>query len=61
MAMAQIADKKPKVGSILIGEFSIFLFQFNILPTFGFLSAIWAIVISIVVLVLGSYITQEKT
>jgi len=55
------ATKYGCIASILIGEFSIFLFQFNILPTFGFLSAIWAIVISIVVLVLGSYITQEKT
>jgi hypothetical protein len=49
------------MASILIGEFSIFLFQFNILPTFGFLSAIWAIAIAIIVLIIGSYMTQPES
>jgi len=34
--------------------------KFNILPTFGFLSAIWAIAIAIVVLVIVSYLTQPN-
>jgi SSS family solute:Na+ symporter len=54
------ATKYGCIASILIGEFSIFLFQFNILPTFGFLSAIWAIAIAIIVLIMGSYITQPR-
>jgi SSS family solute:Na+ symporter len=53
------ATKYGCIASILIGEFSIFLFQFNILPTLGVLSAIWAIAISIVVLVIISYLTKN--
>lgn len=54
------ATKYGCIASILIGEASIFLFQFEILPTFGFLSAIWAIAIAIVVLVIVSYLTQSN-
>lgn len=53
------ATKYGCIASILVGEASIFLFQFGILPTFGFLSAIWAIVIAIVVLIVVSYLTQS--
>lgn len=52
------ATKYGCIASILIGEFSILLFHFEVLPTFGFLSAIWAIAIAIIVLILGSYITR---
>jgi len=52
------ATKYGCIASIFVGEFSIFLFQFNMLPTFGLLSAIWAIAISIVVLVIVSYLTK---
>jgi len=55
------ATKYGCIASILIGEASIFLFQFEILPTFGFLSAIWAIAIAIVVLVIVSYLTPQKS
>lgn len=55
------ATKYGCIASILIGELSIFLFQFNILPTFGLLSAIWAIGISIFVLVILSYLTKSNT
>jgi SSS family solute:Na+ symporter len=55
------ATKYGCIASILIGEISIFLFQFNILPTLGFLSAIWAIAISIVFLVFISYLTKNYT
>lgn len=47
------------IASIIIGEISVFLFQYNVLPSFGFLSAIWAIVISIAVLVLVSLVTKQ--
>ena len=50
------ATKYGCISSILIGECLIFIFEFNILPTFGFLSAIWAIIISTIVLILVSYI-----
>ncbi len=54
------ATKYGCISSIIIGEVSIFLFQFKILPSYGFLSAIWGILISIVVLIIISYITTSK-
>ncbi|MEF8879003.1 MAG: sodium:solute symporter family protein [Candidatus Thermoplasmatota archaeon] len=48
------------IFSIIIGEFSIFLFEFNFLPTIGFLSAIWAVLIAAIVLVSVSYLTTAK-
>ena len=54
------ATKYGCISSIIIGEVSIFLFQFKILPSYGFLSAIWGILISIVILVIVSYITSLK-
>ena len=54
------ATKYGCIASIIFGEISIFLFQFNLLPTFGFLSAIWGILIAIIVLVIVSYITLPK-
>jgi SSS family solute:Na+ symporter len=54
------ATKYGCISSIIIGEVSIFLFQFKILPSYGFLSAIWGILISIVILVIVSYITSSK-
>jgi SSS family solute:Na+ symporter len=56
-------DRVTKWGciiSILGGEASIFLFQFGLLPSYGFLSAIWAIVISIMLLVIVSYLTKQE-
>ena len=54
------ATKYGCIASIIIGEISIFLFQFNIFPSQGFLSAIWGILISIIVLVIVSYIFKSK-
>ena len=54
------ATKYGCIASIIFGEISIFLFQFNLLPTFGFLSAIWGILIAIIVLIIVSYITIPK-
>jgi SSS family solute:Na+ symporter len=54
------ATKYGCISSILIGEISIFLFQFKVLPDLGFLSAIWGIVIAIVVLVPVSYLTKPQ-
>jgi len=55
-------DKVTKWGcivSILGGETSIFLFQFKFLPNYGYLSAIWGIVISIILLVIVSFLTKQ--
>ncbi|MBN2065777.1 MAG: sodium:solute symporter family protein [Candidatus Thermoplasmatota archaeon] len=54
------ATKWGCIASILIGEATIFVFQFTDLPTFGFLSALWAIAIAVAVLILTSYITMPK-
>ncbi len=54
------ATKYGCISSILVGEISIFLFQFKIFPDYGFLSAIWGILIAIVILVFVSYITSKK-
>ncbi len=54
------ATKYGCIASILIGEASVFIFQYNLLPTFGLLSAIWAIIIAIVVLIVVSYLTKAK-
>jgi len=54
------ATKYGCIASILIGEASVFIFQYNLLPTFGLLSATWAIIIAIVVLIVVSYLTKAK-
>jgi SSS family solute:Na+ symporter len=54
------ATKYGCISSIIIGEISIILFQYSFFPTFGFLSAIWAILIAIVVLIIVSYLTPAK-
>ena len=60
------ATKYGCITSILIGETAVFLFQLKnevgetILPTYGFLSAIWAILIAIIVLIVVSYLTKAK-
>jgi len=47
------------ISSIVIGEMSIFLFQFKILDSFGFLPAIWAILLATIIIIAGSYIEQK--
>jgi SSS family solute:Na+ symporter len=54
------ATKYGCIFSILIGEISVFLFQFNIFPSFGFLSALWGILVAILVLIIISYLTSNK-
>ena len=54
------ATKWGCIISIIGGEISIFLFQFKIFPTYGFLSAIWAILISIILLIIVSYFTKNN-
>jgi SSS family solute:Na+ symporter len=54
------ATKYGCIASIIVGEISIFLFQFKLLSSHGFLSAIWGILIAIIVLVFVSYISQPK-
>ena len=48
------------ITSIILGEISVFLFQYEYLPSFDFLPAIWAILISIISLILVSLVTQKK-
>ena len=52
------ATKYGCIGSILLGESSVFLFQFNILPDFDFLPAIWGLLISFLALVFISYMEK---
>ena len=54
------ATKYGCIASILSGEILIFIFHFGFLPTYGFLSAIWGILTSIVVLIVVSYLTSKK-
>jgi SSS family solute:Na+ symporter len=54
------ATKYGCISSIIFGEISVFLFQFKLLPTFGFLSAIWGLLIAIIVLIIVSYLTLPK-
>jgi solute:Na+ symporter, SSS family len=53
------ATKYGCIASIIIGEASVFLFQYNVLPGFGFLPAVWAVLIAVVVLILVSLITKK--
>lgn len=53
------ATKYGCIGSIIFGELSVFLFQLGILPGFGFLPALWGVAISIVALILISYVTRR--
>jgi SSS family solute:Na+ symporter len=52
------ATKYGCISSILIGELIIFLIHFNIIPSYGFLSAIWAIFFAILILIIVSYLTK---
>jgi SSS family solute:Na+ symporter len=52
------ATKQGCIASILVGEFSIVLFEIGLLPTFGFLPAILSVFMAIVVLIIGSYVSQ---
>jgi solute:Na+ symporter, SSS family len=54
------ATKYGCFASIIVGESTVFLFQFKIFPSYGFLSAIWGILISILVLIFVSYATSFK-
>jgi len=54
------ATKYGCIGSILVGELSIVLFHYKMLPDFGFLPGILALVISTVVLVVFSYLSPIK-
>lgn len=49
------------MGSILVGEAMVFLFEYTDLPTFGFLSALWAVGIATLVLIIGSILTRPQS
>lgn len=52
------ATKYGCIFSIILGEISIFLFEYNFLPNLGFLSAIWGIIIATATLIIVSIITN---
>ena len=54
------ATKYGCIASILIGELSIVLFNYKMLPDFGFLPGILALVISTIVLVVFIYLSSIK-
>ena len=57
-------EKSTKYGcisSIITGELSIMIYQHNLLPTYGFLPAIWSVLIATITLVIISLVTQPKT
>ena len=54
------ATKYGCISSIIIGEIAVFVFQFKLLPSYGFLGAIWGIAIAIITLVFVSYLTSNK-
>jgi len=45
--------------SIIIGEICVFLFQYEYLPSFGLLSAVWAVLIAVIILIAVS-LMEEK-
>jgi len=46
--------------SILIGEVAVFLFEYQLVPSFGFLSGIWGVLIAAIVLMISSILYPEK-
>ena len=54
------ATKYGCMASIIAGEITVFVFQYKVLPSFGFLSAVWGILIAIIVLIAVSYLTKNK-
>lgn len=50
------ATKYGCIFSIIFGEITIVLFQFDLLPAYGFLSAIWGVLIAIISLIIISYL-----
>ncbi|MCI0501321.1 MAG: sodium:solute symporter family protein, partial [Epsilonproteobacteria bacterium] len=54
------ATKYGCIASILVGELSIILFYYKIIPDFGFLPGILALIISTIVLVVFSFLSPIK-
>jgi SSS family solute:Na+ symporter len=54
------ATKYGCIASILVGELSIVMFYYKMLPDFGFLPGILALVISTIVLIVFSYLSPIK-
>jgi Na+/proline symporter len=46
--------------SIILGEISIFLFEYGFIPSFSFLPAVFSVIIATIVLILVSLIFDEK-
>jgi SSS family solute:Na+ symporter len=54
------ASKFGCIASIIIGEITVFLFQFKFFPSYGFLPYLWALIISVIILIIVSYILPDK-
>lgn len=54
------ATKNGCIASIILGEVSVALFYFEILPSFGLLSAIWSVLIASIVLIVISLIDRSN-
>jgi len=53
------ATKYGCILSIILGEISVFAFQYSYLPDYGFLPAIWGVFISIITLIIVSFLTRK--
>ena len=48
------------IASILCGEVAVFVFTYQLVPSFGFLSGIWGVAVAAMVLVIGSLLYPSK-
>jgi len=48
------------IASILCGEIAVFIFEYQMIPSFGFLSGIWGVGIAVIVLIVASLLSQKK-
>jgi len=52
--------KNGCIASILIGEAAVFLFEYQLVPSLGFLSGIWGVAVAGIVLYIGSMVFPLK-
>jgi solute:Na+ symporter, SSS family len=48
------------VASILFGELSVFLIEYQVVPSFGILSGIWGVGVAVIILIIGSLVYPVK-
>jgi Na+/proline symporter len=52
--------KNGCIASILFGEVAVFLFEYQLVPSLGFLSGIWGVAVAGIVLYFGSILVPSK-